>query len=228
MADFNEKFRVVMLQGAKGDAYDDTQLRQDINEMLANTPYIKYTEDDGFELPIYTINDNSITAYSCWSSAKTTEEIANIIDDNDDALYSETTTRSAKSITDSFDAYANHIGGLALRISNLETDDEVIKPKISALETAVTKLNTKAFNYSSNNEIMIDTTKYNHMMIITTNRIAFVILNSTFPSSAGTNITLNCLIGNNIMVNSYSKSNNNLSITFNSSSLANFCYMLSE
>jgi len=79
MADFNEKFRVVMLQGAKGEPYDDTQLRQDINEMLANVPYIEYTEDNGFELPIYTINDNSVTAYSCWSSQKTQEELNGII-----------------------------------------------------------------------------------------------------------------------------------------------------
>lgn len=70
MTDFNDKFRVVMLQGAKGDAYDDTQLRQDINEMLANAPYILYSEDDEFQLPIYTINDNSISAYSTWSSEK--------------------------------------------------------------------------------------------------------------------------------------------------------------
>lgn len=79
MADFNDKFRVVMLQGAKGEPYDDTQLRQDINEMLANVPYIKYTEDDGLELPIYTINDNSVTAYSCWSSQKTQEELNGIV-----------------------------------------------------------------------------------------------------------------------------------------------------
>ena len=70
MTDFNEKFRVVMLQGAKGDAYDDTQLRQDINEMLANAPYILYSEDNEFQLPIYTINDNSISAYTTWSSEK--------------------------------------------------------------------------------------------------------------------------------------------------------------
>ena len=81
MADFNEKFKVVMLQGAKGETYDDTQLRQDINEMLANVPYIKYTEDNGFELPIYTINDNNITAYSCWSSDKVNSEITSIKED---------------------------------------------------------------------------------------------------------------------------------------------------
>lgn len=81
MADFNEKFRVVMLQGAKGDTYDDTQLRQDINEMLANVPYIKYTEDNGLELPIYTINDDNITAYSCWSSQKVNNELTDVKDD---------------------------------------------------------------------------------------------------------------------------------------------------
>lgn len=86
MADFNEKFRVVMLQGAKGEPYDDTQLRQDINEMLANVPYIKYTEDNGFELPIYTINDNSVTAYSCWSSQKITNEYQQVCYFNPNSL----------------------------------------------------------------------------------------------------------------------------------------------
>lgn len=207
MADFNEKFRVVMLQGAKGDAYDDTQLRQDINEMLANTPYIKYTEDNGFELPIETINDNSITAYSCWSSQKTAEEIANIIDDNDDALYSETTTRSAKSITESFDAHAQHLGGLALRIDNLEN---------------------KAFKYSNTNGLIVDMSKYNHLMIITNNKIAFIVLSVTFPSIAGAGITINSLVGNDITVTEYIKQGRILTVNFDNATLPSFCYMLSE
>jgi hypothetical protein len=42
--------------------------------MLANAPYILYSEDNEFQLPIYTINDNSISAYTTWSSEKIKEE----------------------------------------------------------------------------------------------------------------------------------------------------------
>ena len=71
-------FRVVMLKGAKGDTYDDTQLRQDIDEKLANAPYVLYSEDDGFQLPIYTLNDDTISAYSTWSSEKIKAEYPEI------------------------------------------------------------------------------------------------------------------------------------------------------
>lgn len=86
MADFNDKFRVVMLQGAKGEPYDDTQLRQDIDKMLANVPYVKYTEDNGFELPIYTINDDNISAYGTWSSQKITNEYQQVCYFNPNSL----------------------------------------------------------------------------------------------------------------------------------------------
>lgn len=98
MADFNEKFRVVMLQGAKGDAYDDTQLRQDINEMLANAPYVKYTEDNGFELPIETINDETISPNTVYSSSKVNELISGVIDDSQEGETSEKSTISANKL----------------------------------------------------------------------------------------------------------------------------------
>lgn len=121
MADFNEKFRVVMLQGAKGDAYDDTQLRQDINEMLANTPYIKYTEDMGFELPIETINDEVIATNTVYSSNKVNELISGIIDDSQEGETSETTTMSANKLSGILSQINQNIDGIYNDVVTLNT-----------------------------------------------------------------------------------------------------------
>lgn len=121
MADFNEKFRVVMLQGAKGDAYDDTQLRQDINEMLANTPYIKYTEDVGFELPIETINDEVASSNTVYSSNKINELISGIIDDSQEGETSETTTMSANKLSGIISQLNQNIDGIYNDVVTLNT-----------------------------------------------------------------------------------------------------------
>ena len=43
---------------------------EQINESLANAPYLYYEEDEDFELPVHTINDSEIANTSTWSSAK--------------------------------------------------------------------------------------------------------------------------------------------------------------
>ncbi len=133
MADFNEKFRVLMLQGAKGDAYDDTQLRQDINEMLANVPYIKYTEDNGFELPIYTINDNSITAYSCWSSQKVNSEFTDVKDD-------------ITTINDNITSLNSDMGDVKDDIIDLKANDQSLTNGITLTRTDLHDLENNKVN----------------------------------------------------------------------------------
>lgn len=121
MADFNEKFRVVMLQGAKGDAYDDTQLRQDIDEMLANTPYIKYTEDMGFELPIETINDEVASSNTTYSSNKVNELISGVIDDSQEGETSENSTISANKLFGIVSQLNQNIDGIYNDVVTLNT-----------------------------------------------------------------------------------------------------------
>lgn len=79
ITDYQKYVKVVMVKGEKGDPYDDTELRAELETILANNAYVVAIEDGAFELPIHTINDNSITAYSCWSSQKTKEELNGII-----------------------------------------------------------------------------------------------------------------------------------------------------
>lgn len=66
----DNRIKIMMLKGEKGDTYDDTELRAEINAKLANTPYIGYTEDGTFELPLHTIDDTVTDSGSTWSSEK--------------------------------------------------------------------------------------------------------------------------------------------------------------
>ena len=50
-------------------------LEDDIDDVIENTPYILYEEDDDFELPIQTINDDATSEESTWSSSKITDVI---------------------------------------------------------------------------------------------------------------------------------------------------------
>lgn len=213
--------KILMIKGEKGDAYDDSELRAEIEATLANNAYIKHTGDGDFELPIHTINDSVTSNASTWSSEKITEEIANIINDEQTAEDSQTTTISAHKL----------FGVISQINQNVDTTYNkvtVLEPKVDTLENDVTTLKNKAFKYSNTSGLIVDTSKYNHLMIITNNKIAFVILSITFPSSAGTGIVISSLVGNDIMVTGYIKQGNILTIDFDDTTLPSFCYMLSE
>lgn len=75
----DDRVKIMMLKGEKGDEYDDTELRAEINAKLANTPYIGYTEDGTFELPIHTINDSVTGASSTWSSNKINDKASKVV-----------------------------------------------------------------------------------------------------------------------------------------------------
>lgn len=77
----SDKIKIMMLKGEKGDEYDDTELRAEINAKLANTPYIGYTEDGTFDLPIHTINDNVTGNTSTWSSSKISQKVTKVVYD---------------------------------------------------------------------------------------------------------------------------------------------------
>lgn len=79
----SDKIKIMMLKGEKGDEYDDTELRAEINAKLANTPYIGYTEDGTFDLPIHTINDNVTGNTSTWSSSKIAQLVTKVVYDID-------------------------------------------------------------------------------------------------------------------------------------------------
>ena len=79
----SDKIKIMMLKGEKGDEYDDTELRAEINAKLANTPYIGYTEDGTFELPIHTINDSVTGNTSTWSSNKIAQKVTKVVYDID-------------------------------------------------------------------------------------------------------------------------------------------------
>lgn len=79
----SDKIKIMMLKGEKGDEYDDTELRAEINAKLANTPYIGYTEDGTFDLPIHTINDNVTANTSSWSSSKIAQKVTKVVYDID-------------------------------------------------------------------------------------------------------------------------------------------------
>ena len=74
MGELYEKVKILMLKGEKGDAYDDTELRAELEAILANNAYVKYTGDGAFELPIHTINDSDKSNTSTWSSNKIVDE----------------------------------------------------------------------------------------------------------------------------------------------------------
>lgn len=75
----DKKIKIMMLKGEKGDTYDDTELRAEISAELANTPYMGYTEDGTFELPLHSINDSVKGSGTTWSSNKIDEITANTI-----------------------------------------------------------------------------------------------------------------------------------------------------
>lgn len=86
MSKNDEKIKILMLKGEKGDTYDDTELRTEIDTKLANTPYIKYQEDDDYELPIHSINDNEVNNVKTWSSEKITNEYQQVCYFNPNSL----------------------------------------------------------------------------------------------------------------------------------------------
>lgn len=54
---------------------DQNDFKDDINDLLDNTPYLEYEETEDFELPIHTINDTVTGSSSTWSSEKIAGEI---------------------------------------------------------------------------------------------------------------------------------------------------------
>lgn len=221
ITNYQQYVKVVMVKGEKGDTYDDTELRAELDTILANNAYVVAIEDGAFQLPIHTINDIQISAYSTWSSQKINEEIAAIIDDSQEAETSETTTISAHKLYSEISQINQNVDTTYNKVTALE-------PKVTTLESDVTNLKNKAFRYSNTNGLTVDMSKYNHLMIITTNKIAFVVLSATFPSSAGAGVTINSLVGNDITVTGYIKQGDILTIQFDDTTLASFCYMLSE
>lgn len=70
ITDYQKYVKVIMVKGEKGDPYDDTELRAELETILANNAYVVAIEDGAFQLPIHTINDNTIGSGSTWSSEK--------------------------------------------------------------------------------------------------------------------------------------------------------------
>ena len=75
----DDRIKIMMLKGEKGDTYDDTELRAELEARLANTPYTGYTEDETFQLPIHTINDSATGTGTTWSSEKINDNITSAI-----------------------------------------------------------------------------------------------------------------------------------------------------
>lgn len=75
--------KILMIKGEKGDAYDDSELRAEIEATLANNAYVQFVGDGELELPVHTINDNVTSNASTWSSSKITSEISAFIDDSE-------------------------------------------------------------------------------------------------------------------------------------------------
>lgn len=148
-------------------------------------------------------------------------KIDDIIDDSQEAETSETTTISAHKLYSELSQINQDVDTTYNKVT-------VLEPKVATLESNVTTLKNKAFKYSNTNGLTVDMSKYNHLMIITTSKIAFVVLSTTFPSSAGAGVTINSLVGNDITVTGYMKQGNILTIQFDDTTLASFCYMLSE
>ena len=66
--------KILMIKGEKGDAYDDSELRAEIEATLANNAYVQFVGDGELELPVHTINDSVTSSNSTWSSEKIVEE----------------------------------------------------------------------------------------------------------------------------------------------------------
>ena len=123
MAEYNEKIKILMLKGEKGDAYDDTELRAEIEAELANNAYVKVISDGAVELPIHTINDNVTGSDSTWSSSK----ISAMIDDEHAGAHK---TFSSNYITDKFTQHVEFIlysNNTALCTKTLDDLKAVIK-----------------------------------------------------------------------------------------------------
>ena len=75
----DNRIKIMMLKGEKGDTYDDTELRAELEARLANTPYTGYTEDGTFQLPIHTIDDSATGTGTTWSSEKINDNITSAI-----------------------------------------------------------------------------------------------------------------------------------------------------
>lgn len=75
--------KILMIKGEKGDAYDDSELRAEIEATLANSAYVQFIGDGELELPVHSINDSVTSNTSTWSSTKITSEISAFIDDSE-------------------------------------------------------------------------------------------------------------------------------------------------
>lgn len=67
LAEFTESIRT-----------EQTDFENDVNDLIDNTPYLTAVEDEEFELPIHTINDEDNSENSTWSSAKIKENFDGI------------------------------------------------------------------------------------------------------------------------------------------------------
>ena len=67
---------------------DITDFENEINALLDNTPYLYYVEDEDFELPVNTINDNDTSDESTWSSAHISDVVNGAISYNNEYIES--------------------------------------------------------------------------------------------------------------------------------------------
>lgn len=72
---------------------------------------------------------------------------------------------------------------------------------------------------------MVDTSKYNHLFIITAQRILLITLSGLSP---GVGIGFTPLVGENVIANIVSTGANKLTIAFDDTEISSFCYMLTE
>lgn len=104
-------------------------------------------------------------------------------------------------------------------------DQQDYKYDIDELQANVNSIKDCVYKYNNTNAIGIDTSKYNHLMIITSNRIVFLILNVQFPNPAGIGIGVTALVGNNLTLN-YTRTGDLLTLVFDETQLPTFCYLL--
>lgn len=270
--------KILMLKGEKGDAYDDSELRAEIEATLANNAYVQFIGDGELELPVHSINDSVTSNTSTWSSSKIIAEypVVTYTINNDtitcDKTYNELLEVSTKTpkiiiknsvencvayslriensqmVNGFFISAKNNNGRIVINhkpndtitfsaisenfqseINTLNNDVDTIQGNITTLQGNVTTINNnisaltnQALNYNGSSGIMIDTSKYNHLLLFTTSRIALITL-AGLSTQAGVGFT--CIVGSALTANTV-KMGNSLTIAFNE--ISSFCYMLTQ
>ncbi len=110
-------------------------------------------------------------------------------------------------------------------VEDFQNDIDALESDVSTLKTNVNGMLGKTFEYSGTNAIMVDTSKYNHLFIITAQRILLITLSGLSP---GVGIGFTPLVGENVIANIVSTGANTLTIAFDDTEISSFCYMLTE